>query len=182
VSHPIALRLGEASIEATLEIHGTRARLSRGGRSLEVEARREGPWIEIRSGERSVRCAVASEGHGIWVGFAGRSYRFEIPRGDARGADGEENDGDIRAPMTGRIAAVAAAPGASVREGDSLVTVEAMKMEFRLVAPRDGTVESVSCAAGDRVELGQILVSLAPIAPAREGSAAAESADAEGPA
>ena len=39
---------------------------------------------------------------------------------------------------------------------------KALKMEYRLVAPRDGTVESVRCKEGDRVELGHVLVTLAP--------------------
>jgi len=42
------------------------------------------------------------------------------------------------------------------------VTIEAMKMEFKVVAPEDGRVEEIRCAAGDRVELGDLLVMLEP--------------------
>jgi len=63
--------------------------------------------------------------------------------------------------MTGRVVQVAAKSGATVKEGDLLVTIEAMKMEFKLVAPEDGRVEEIRCAAGDRVELGDLLVQLA---------------------
>jgi len=68
--------------------------------------------------------------------------------------------------MTGRVVAVAARPGQEAREGDLLLTIEAMKMEFRLAAPEDGTVAELLCAEGDRVELGQLLVRLVPKAPA----------------
>jgi biotin carboxyl carrier protein len=64
--------------------------------------------------------------------------------------------------MTGRVLSVAARTGAAAREGDLLVTIEAMKMEFRLTAPEDGTVLEVACEEGDRVELGQLLVRLEP--------------------
>ena len=73
---------------------------------------------------------------------------------------------EIRAPMTGRVIAVAARAGMEAHEGDLLLTIEAMKMEFRLIAPRDGTVAEVLCSEGDRVELGQLLARLDPKATA----------------
>ena len=54
------------------------------------------------------------------------------------------------------------AAGRPVRAREALVVLEAMKMEYRLTAPRDGVVESVSCAEGERVDLGRVLVTLAP--------------------
>jgi aspartate aminotransferase-like enzyme len=51
-------------------------------------------------------------------------------------------------------------PGDKVRAGQLLVVVEAMKMEHSVTAPRDGTVASVACAEGDRVEDGIELVTL----------------------
>ena len=71
--------------------------------------------------------------------------------------------------MTGRVAAVEARAGDEVSEGDHLLTIEAMKMEFKVTAPVAGTVLELSCAAGDRVELGQMLVRLG----ARDSAAAA---------
>jgi 3-methylcrotonyl-CoA carboxylase alpha subunit len=71
-------------------------------------------------------------------------------------------DRDLRAPMTGKVVKVTAAPGAAVRAGEVLIILEAMKMEYRLVAPRDGTVESVGCKEGDRVDLGHVVVTLSP--------------------
>ena len=43
---------------------------------------------------------------------------------------------------------------------DVLVLLEAMKMEYRLSAPRAGVIESVNCVAGDLVDLGKLLVAL----------------------
>jgi biotin carboxyl carrier protein len=64
--------------------------------------------------------------------------------------------------MTGRIVAVKVKPGDTVASGDVLVTLEAMKMEYRLAAPLAGVVKDVKCAQGDRVEIGTMLVTLSP--------------------
>lgn len=57
---------------------------------------------------------------------------------------------------------VAVAPGQVVAKGDLLMIVEAMKMEFRLQAPVDGTVEVVTAGAGAQVALRQLLVQITP--------------------
>jgi 3-methylcrotonyl-CoA carboxylase alpha subunit len=63
--------------------------------------------------------------------------------------------------MPGRIASLSAAVGAAVTRGQTLVTLEAMKMEHALVAPYDGAVTEVRCAVGDQVTEGALLVRLA---------------------
>ena len=57
-------------------------------------------------------------------------------------------------------AAPAVAAGASVKAGDVLVILEAMKMENEIVAPQDGTVASVNVNKGDTVNSGDVLVSM----------------------
>lgn len=66
----------------------------------------------------------------------------------------------VTAPMPGNILDVKVAVGASVKSGDVLCILEAMKMENEIVAPQDGTVASVNCAKGDVVNAGDLLVSL----------------------
>ncbi len=67
----------------------------------------------------------------------------------------------ITAPMPGKILAVHAAAGDTVRRGQPLVVLEAMKMEHTLSAGADGTVESLSVAPGDQVDEGALVVTLA---------------------
>jgi biotin carboxyl carrier protein len=55
---------------------------------------------------------------------------------------------------------VLAVAGAEVVRGDTLVVLEAMKMELRLTAPYAGRVRQVHCAAGQVVERGQVLVEI----------------------
>ena len=68
--------------------------------------------------------------------------------------------GGLVAPMPGAILATEVKPGDAVSKGDVLIILEAMKMEHRITAPRDGKVESVHVVLGDQVIKEQLLVSL----------------------
>lgn len=67
---------------------------------------------------------------------------------------------EIRAPMPGKIKKVLKAQGDKVSGGETVLVMEAMKMEFELKAPASGEVKQVSCSADDQVELDQLLVQL----------------------
>ena len=66
----------------------------------------------------------------------------------------------VKAPMPGNILDVKVSAGASVKAGDVLVILEAMKMENEILAPQDGTVASVNVNKGDTVNSGDVLVSM----------------------
>ena len=53
------------------------------------------------------------------------------------------------------------AAGASVAKGDLLLIMEAMKMEHRITAPRNGVIDAVHVSVGDQVDNGRLLVSMA---------------------
>jgi acetyl/propionyl-CoA carboxylase alpha subunit len=145
----------------TYERKGGRIALDFGDRHLDADVTRDGSWFTVGSGGTKTRCAVARGRRGVWVSCEGRTYLLEDDHPEAA-AKGPGSADELRAPMTGRVVQVAALKGAPVREGDLLVTIEAMKMEFRLVAPEDGVVADVRCAPGERVELGDLLVQLEP--------------------
>lgn len=66
----------------------------------------------------------------------------------------------IESPMPGTIVGVNVADGQNVKKGDTLVVLEAMKMENEIMAPRDAEVAAVLVAKGDSVQAGTPLVSL----------------------
>ena len=66
----------------------------------------------------------------------------------------------VKAPMPGNILDVKVKAGDSVKAGDVLAILEAMKMENEIVAPQDGTVASVNVNKGDTVNSGDTLVSM----------------------
>jgi len=64
----------------------------------------------------------------------------------------------VKAQIPGRVVRLWVAAGETVEKGQRLLAIEAMKMENELRSPRSGTVESVSAAIGDTVELGDELL------------------------
>ena len=73
---------------------------------------------------------------------------------------GSEGSIKINAPMPGKILAVKASVGATVKKGDVVMVLEAMKMENEIVAPQDGTVASINVNEGASVEAGVVLATL----------------------
>ena len=66
----------------------------------------------------------------------------------------------IEAGAAGKVFKIAVNVGDSVKAGDAVVIIEAMKMEIPVVAPSDGTVASIDCAIGDPCAAGQLLATL----------------------
>ena len=66
----------------------------------------------------------------------------------------------VTASVPGKVYKVEASVGQAVKKGDSIVILEAMKMEIPVVAPQDGTVASIDVAAGAAVESGDVLATL----------------------
>ncbi|HYZ63272.1 MAG TPA: acetyl/propionyl/methylcrotonyl-CoA carboxylase subunit alpha, partial [Acetobacteraceae bacterium] len=132
------LRLGDAE-------HALRAYPQADG-SFELA----GPdWMDrvARRGEETVlvngvarRAPVVRDGHSLIAVVEGRAYAFtwidKLAPPEAEGA----GDDRLVAPMPGRIVSLHTEPGAKVSKGDVLLVLEAMKVQMRLAAPRDGTV------------------------------------------
>ncbi|MBC7794936.1 MAG: methylcrotonoyl-CoA carboxylase, partial [Clostridia bacterium] len=96
---------------------------------------------------------------GTWVGFPGGS-RFIADPSSPQSRSAVASSDAVLAPMTAKVIQVRAVEGSAVTEGDLLVVLEAMKMEYRLTAPRTGSVAKVSCKEGELVDLGRVLVEL----------------------
>lgn len=74
---------------------------------------------------------------------------------------GPAGPGDVPSPLAGRVTAVVVTVGQEVKEGDHLVTLEAMKMNTFVFAPKSGKVAEIQTAVGSAVEEGQSLVRIA---------------------
>ena len=66
----------------------------------------------------------------------------------------------VTAPMPGTVLAVKVAVGQAVKKGETVVLLEAMKMENEIPAPRDGVIASISVNKGSSVRAGDLLVSM----------------------
>ena len=117
-------------------------------------------WITVTVQGRPVRVAIVRAGSGACVAYDGVVGLVQPAGATPLAAEAKERE--IRAPMTGRVVKVATSRGTAVRARETLIVLEAMKMEYRLTAPRDGVIESIGCVEGDRVDLGRVLVTLQP--------------------
>lgn len=93
------------------------------------------------------------------------AFDYDVERWRAQAAHGagrKETGGPrkITAPMTGSIVEVRCTPGMAVQQGDVLLVIESMKMNNELRSPAAGVVEQVPVEAGQRVNAGQLLVSV----------------------
>lgn len=67
---------------------------------------------------------------------------------------------EVTASVPGKICKIEANVGAAVKAGDTVLVLEAMKMEIPVVAPQDGTVATINVAVGDAVESGDVLATM----------------------
>src|SRR5579883_473296 len=66
--------------------------------------------------------------------------------------------GEVPSPLAGRVTAVVVTPGQNVKEGDHLLTLEAMKMNTFVFAPKTGKIAEIKIAVGDAVSENQVLM------------------------
>ena len=131
------------------------------GREASVRGARAagGRWDVDVDGARRPATLVA-EGERLTVFHGGRRRVF-VRHDPGAVSGGIEMAGGLTAPMPGRVVSVLVEPGQSVRAGQAVLVLEAMKMEHTLIAPADGTVEEVRFAPGDLVDEATELVVLA---------------------
>lgn len=101
-------------------------------------------------------------GHTLDVGLLSERA---LRRRSAQGTSGASSTPLVTSPMAGRVVAVKVAPGTEVVEGQTLVIIEAMKMENDIKAARSGLVEAVFVGEGSAVEVGSQLLLFAESAP-----------------
>lgn len=132
-----------------------------GDKTVEVEIIRvsTGQLELLIDGER-VMAYVSSDGAKRWVTINGQTVMLTKAMGAQRKSSGQDQASELVAPMPGLVRSVNIAEGESVVKGQTLLTVEAMKMEIRIQAPKDGVVKSLTVKVGQTVEREQILIVL----------------------
>lgn len=97
-----------------------------------------------------------------WIQSQGQSYRVEIRDLDEPGSRPYSKDGRVKAPIPGQINRIVVEAGQRVEAGDTLLILEAMKMENHIVAPVRGIVSSLYVSAGESVMLNKLLAEISP--------------------
>ena len=120
-----------------------------------------GNRIEARIDGKLAKASVYPIDDDVFVLRNGSTERIQLQGaavGDFRSVANPR--GNVAAPMPGAITAVAVAAGDHVKAGQTLMVLEAMKMEHNIVAPGDGKVVTINVAPGDRVDEGTELLVL----------------------
>jgi 3-methylcrotonyl-CoA carboxylase alpha subunit len=111
---------------------------------------------------RNYRGTVVREGEQAWLfgtGQTGGTRIFGLPDPLRHAADeSADHGGNLTAPMPGKIISLSVKAGDTVKKGDALMVMEAMKMEHSITAPTSGIVEEVFFAVGDQVTDGAELI------------------------
>jgi 3-methylcrotonyl-CoA carboxylase alpha subunit len=153
-------RVGDPDYDRFAGLHGFRLNADR---DLRV-------WIDVNSEERLVEydhSAVQAywQSHGGWTQLGLETVLFEngaafvtAPHRARAASEAAASGGAVTAPMPGRVVSVDVTEGASVKAGQRLAVLEAMKMEQVLVAPFDGRVAELKAAVGAQVSEGALLV------------------------
>ena len=161
--------------------------VARDGRRIEVSVERLGEAFEVTVDGRTRRVELVDLGRGLaallcpsgrtfavatqrarhnsWrMSFGQMEFRVDLhdplEREVGSGAAAAGGRQEIRAPIPGKVVGVAVSAGDEVAAGQSLLVLEAMKMENQIVAEAEGTVEDVLVTPGSTVEGGQLLLVL----------------------
>ncbi|HEY0844455.1 MAG TPA: biotin carboxylase N-terminal domain-containing protein [Noviherbaspirillum sp.] len=121
--------------------------------------------LSLRLGDGSTAStatlAYATRDEAIHFRYAGRNHVLrDLTYRPARQKNTGAKDGMIRSPMNGKVAVLQCAAGAKVSAGQTVIVLEAMKMEHAIMAPCDGILRAVHVARGEQVAPGNILAEI----------------------
>ncbi len=158
------ITLDDQTIELMPSGSGKSYRAAIGDKTVDIEIIRadseRGKLNLLIDGER-VTAYVSSDGAKRWVTVNGRTSLLTKQSGARRsGGGGQASTGALTAPMPGQVRAVNVGEGDAVTKGQTLLALEAMKMEIRIQAPKDGVVKKLFVKQGQTVEREQVLAEL----------------------
>ncbi|APE27961.1 acetyl/propionyl/methylcrotonyl-CoA carboxylase subunit alpha [Aurantiacibacter gangjinensis] len=140
-------------VQLVQELHGFRLNAER---RITADIWSAGQHYSARTDQYGLLASYGNPDHTVLVTERGRDWHF-APRPDRGGSAASAADGDILAPMPGKVIAVDVAKGDTVAAGQRLMVLEAMKMEHALTAPFDGTVTELSASEGGQVQVEALL-------------------------
>jgi biotin carboxyl carrier protein len=117
--------------------------------------------IEIDGKRRRFYISRNRESLAVWLD--GMTYRFEaVKRTAEHHATATEATGEVRSLMPGKLVQLAVTKGDTVKDKQTVAIMESMKMETPLVAPRSGVVSEIRFKPGDVLEMGELIMTIAP--------------------
>ena len=122
---------------------------------------RDAHSFRMTSADSSVLVTAVRDRDVVWLFANGITWRVQVDAGPAsRRSPRDQVDASLSAPMPATVAQVRVEVGQAVKQGDTLIVLEAMKMELSIRAPRTGRVTAIRCHAGELVQPGMSLLDL----------------------
>jgi biotin carboxyl carrier protein len=126
---------------------------------VEVQALNGGGWRLLLDGKR-ITVQGAAAGNQRYLHLDGGHYTLSVQDARTKRRKSSAADGDLTAQMPGQVVDVLVAEGDTVSTGQTLLILEAMKMQNRVVAPGEGRVRRLLVGKGTLVERGQLLLEI----------------------
>lgn len=132
------------------------------GDIYEFEIIKQEPGVlSIRVGNKVLTFHVAAAADKRWVAYKGCTYFLEKPSSlSSYKRDEQQKSNELCAPMPAQVIKIQIQEGEIVKAGESLLILEAMKMEIRIRAPHDSRIEKINVSEGQAVERDELLISL----------------------
>jgi biotin carboxyl carrier protein len=153
---------GGDATEAAVSRRKSDATIWIGGRAYQADLRRVGRAYELSLGDRVEKVWLAVDHDTVYVHAFGRAWNLEVFDPVERSLQASVSEDTVTAPMPGTVVSIAVGEGDEVHAGQTLVTIESMKMQSEMTASRDGRVERVHRQVGETFERGDALISLEP--------------------
>lgn len=148
--------------EINLERQGNGYQATIAGQRYTVEVLEARPGeLSLRFDGRPVTLFWAQQGDSHWVALEGCTYELHKPTGrPGQPTSTAISSSVLRAPMPAQVRAVLVSEGNLVESGQTLILLEAMKMEIKLQAPRQARIVHLPVHQGQAVDRDQVLVEL----------------------
>ena len=167
---------GQQVYNISIERHGEAYRAQVDGEPYDLQILDAQPGqLSLLFEGRPVTLYWAEQAGKRWVSMDGCTYLLEKPALRGRGGSEGESAGSLRSPMPAQVRDIHVAEGMLVEKGETLMLLEAMKMEIRVQAPRAGRVARLAVQVGQSVNRDQELALIEDAQPGsvdpKEGSA-----------
>jgi biotin carboxyl carrier protein len=148
--------------EVEFKRDGEIVRASIDGREYELEASEVEPNVYLLKHENQIFQIHVSPAQPAIVDLGNHSFEIKISdpkrlRSAAGAAGNADGTIEIKTAMPGKVVRIVAEQGAEIKQGESVLVVEAMKMQNEMKSPKDGVVKEIRVAEGATVNAGDVL-------------------------
>ncbi len=116
--------------------------------------------LKIRLGDRVIKCVITEGEKEKFVFVDGNVFKVKPVELTGAKRPKKKEEGNLNSPISGKVISVKVKKGDTIKKGNVLIVIEAMKMEYLIRAPYSGKVKKVNFKEKDQIEIGQETVEL----------------------